>query len=247
MKAILIGILAGAMLCAVSIAQNPGVMAQTPSNSGQGNPATPRIAPGSVIPVELTKSIDAKKVKTGDEVEAKVTQDLKADSGEIIIPKDTKVLGHITQAQVRNKEQRESQVGIAFDHAVTKSGESIPLSMSIQAVIAPLALRNDNNPGSESPGQPYSAQAAPGGRATGSGAGGMSPAPNPSGNVEGPTGGAIPASPRPSITGATRGVVGISNLNLSSGESANQGSVVSSEKTNVKLDGGVLMLLRVNQ
>jgi len=75
-----------------------------------------------VIPVELTKSIDAKKVKAGDEVVAKVTMDLKTNSGEIVVPKDTKVVGHVTEAQTRSKEQKDSQVGIIFDRAVMKNG-----------------------------------------------------------------------------------------------------------------------------
>jgi hypothetical protein len=95
-----------------------------------------RIAPGSVIPVQLTKTIDAKKAKPGDEVVAKVTMDLKTTGGEVMIPKDTKVMGRVTEAQARSKEQKESQVGIAFDRAVLKDGE-MPLPMSIQAVIAP--------------------------------------------------------------------------------------------------------------
>jgi hypothetical protein len=41
--------------------------------------------------------------------------------------------------------------------------------------------------------------------------------------------------------------VGISNLRLSSNGDSKMGSVVSSEKSNVKLDNGTLMLLRVNQ
>ena len=49
-------------------------------------------------PVHLTKSIDAKKLKTGDQVEVKVTQDMKAGNGEIIVPKDTKVIGRVTEA-----------------------------------------------------------------------------------------------------------------------------------------------------
>jgi len=43
-------------------------------------------------------------------------------------------------------------------------------------------------------------------------------------------------------------VVGISNLTLSPAASPSaQGSVMSSEKNNVKLESGTLMLLRVNQ
>ena len=95
-----------------------------------------------MIPVQLTQTIDAKKAKPGDEVVAKVTMDLKTNSGEVIVPKDTKVVGHVTEAQARSKEQKESQVGIAFDRAVLKDGE-VSLPMSIQAVIAPPS--NDAN------------------------------------------------------------------------------------------------------
>jgi hypothetical protein len=67
-----------------------------------------------------------------------------------------------------------------------------------------------------------------------------------------PTTSAAPASgqagtnAQPAINGNTQGVVGISNLKLSAAADATQGSVLSSEKNNVKLDSGTLMLLRVN-
>jgi hypothetical protein len=55
-------------------------------------------------------------------------------------------------------------------------------------------------------------------------------------------------SSRPPITAQTEGVIGISDLKLTpTAPAANQGSVVSSEKNNVKLESGTLMLLRVNQ
>ena len=131
-KTLLAGIAVTAGLCAISIAQStPVTIPSAQSNSPQTSGAPLHIAPGSVIPVLLTKSIDAKKVRVGEEVEAKVTQDLKTGDGELIIPKDTKVFGHVTEAQARNKQQKESQLGIAFDHAILKNGENVPLSMSI--------------------------------------------------------------------------------------------------------------------
>jgi hypothetical protein len=42
-------------------------------------------------------------------------------------------------------------------------------------------------------------------------------------------------------------VVGIADLKLSAAANTAQGSVISSEKNNVKLESGTLMLLRVNQ
>src|ERR1035441_5583638 len=130
----------------------PQAPASAPPDASQAPAAgTTRIAPGSVIPVQLTKTIDAKTAKPGDEVVAIVTMDLKTSSGEVIVPKDTKVTGHVTEAQARSKEQKESQLGIAFDHAVLKSGD-VNLPMSIQAVIAPPT--NNANAGGGDPGAP---------------------------------------------------------------------------------------------
>jgi hypothetical protein len=274
MKTLLTGIFATMALCGICFAQdatpppsnNSGPQAEqstqpntvttpaAPSNPAQAS-ASPRIAPGSVIPVQLTKSIDAKKVKNGDEVEARVTQDLKTANGDLLVPKDTKVVGHVTETQVRNKEQKESQLGITFDHAVMKNGGDVPLPMSIQAIIAPPSASPSNN------GNGGGASASPtptpgGGTATGNSSGrtagmgtGMSqpaaPVPSTTGS-EAPTTAQSGANPHQPITGNTQGVVGIPNLTLSPAQDTTQGSVLSSEKNNVKLESGTFLLLRVN-
>jgi hypothetical protein len=219
-----------------------------PANSAQAN-ANPRIAPGSIIPVQLTKSIDAKKVKTGDEVEAKVTQDMKSGNGEVIVPKDTKVVGRVTEAQARNKEQKESQLGIVFDRAVMKTGGDVNLPMSIQAIIAPSYLSSNNNSGGEGTGQQQSAggaapQGNPNPRASSMG-GAQPPNPTPAPGA-GPTADKTGNGAHEPVTGNTQGVLGIPDLKLSTTAGAAQGSVVTSEKNNVKLESGTMMLLRVN-
>lgn len=258
MKTLLAGIIfASIMLCACAVAQDatpaptsPAPQAQpaqtAPAGSTPAN-ASPRIAPGSVIPVQLTKSIDAKKVKAGDEVEAKVTQDMKAGNGEVIVAKDTKVVGRVTEAQARNKEQKESQLGIAFDRAVMKSGGDVNLPMSIQAIIAPSYLNPTNSSGGEAAGQPQSTSGgAPQGNPNprGGNAGGAQASAAPPTSA-GPTEDKSANAARQPITGNTQGVLGIPNLKLSTADTA-QGSVVSSEKNNVKLESGTMMLLRVN-
>ncbi len=268
-----------AVLCAAAFAQSESPSAQNPSAPSEQQQAQPqpqhppqathapastagiagqvaiprRIAPGSVIPVQLTKTIDAKKAKPGDQVVAKVTMDLKTKSGEVIVPKDTKVMGHVTEAQARSKEQKESQVGIAFDRAMLKTGE-MSMPMSIQAVIAP-PNTNANNGGYDQ-GAP---EPATGGSAASSPVGGGRGGPMGSAGQAQPSTSAVPnAVPaegtsasqeggvRPPITGNTQGVVGISNLKLEPAPSPAQGSVLSSEKKNVKVESGTLMLLRVN-
>jgi len=227
----------------------------SPADTAQANPA-PRVAPGSVIPVTLTKTVDAKKAKTGDEVDARVTQDMKTGSGEVIVPKDTKVVGHVTRTQARSKEQKESQVVIAFDHVVMNGGE-VPMPMSIQAIVGPqnpnpASTNNNSSAGGESAGVP-AASGAPGNSGNGNARpGGMSSgapatAPTaPTGGDETATRAPAATGSRPPITGNTQGVVGISDLKLSMADNSLPGSVVSSEKNNVKLESGMLMLLRVN-
>ncbi len=228
----------------LSPAQPPPQAAPEPSTPAQPT----RIAAGSVIPVSLTKSVDAKKAKTGDEVIAKVTEDMKTKTGEVVLAKDTKVMGHVTEVQTRNKEQKESAIGIAFDRAVMKNGSEMQMSMSIQAIIGP--QNNQNSANGSPPGGP---NAGTSGSPSPSRAGGMtgptqSPppsAPNAGSNVPDDT--QTGTNPRPPITAQTEGVVGISDVRLTTAPPPNQGSLVSSEKNNVKLESGTLMLLRVNQ
>jgi hypothetical protein len=275
MKTLLTGIFAAlTLLSAISIAQDATPTTPSPAApQAQQNPAstqsaptsspravsTPasansKIAPGSILPVQLTKSIDVKKIKTGDQVEAKVTQDMKAGNGEVIVPKDTKIVGRVTEAQARTKEQKESQIAIAFDRAVMKTGGDVNLPMSIQAIISPSYLSANNNPSGENTGQSQSAS-------SGSGSG----MPQNNGNARAGMGGSQAQTPSPSagagptsglsedktgngahqpITGNTQGVLGIPDLTLSSANTT-QGSVLTSEKNNVKLESGTLMLLKV--
>jgi hypothetical protein len=248
------------MLVAQSSASNSaGAQNQNSASTQSSQPATPaanhnmRIAPGSVIPVQLTKTIDAKKVKPGEEVDAHVTTDLKAANGDILMPKDTKVVGKVTQAEARNKQQNASEVAIAFDHAVMKDGQNMPLPMSIQAVISQTYLSGGNNGGnnnsasaqnqSQNPPAPTNGGMSPGGRSPGMGG---PPTENPSSSSNDESGNSAP-SPHQPITGQTQGVLGIQDLTLSSAPAGTQGSLLTSDKHNVKLEGGTLMLLRVNQ
>jgi hypothetical protein len=252
-----------AVLCGVALTQDgtapptrtaPLNGPQTPTTPAASNSAPTnglRIAAGSVIPVELTKSIDAKKLKTGEEIEAKVTQDLKSGSGELIVPKNTKVLGRVTEVEAGNKEQKESQVGISFDHAVIKNGDSVPLAMSIQAIIAPPNSNPNNGYASEGAGQ--SAPGSGGGmqgnnaaRSAGTGVG-AAPPPSPGSSGDDANSAQSSANSRQPINGNTQGVIGLSHLKLSTAADATQGSLISSDKGNVKVDSGTFMLLRVQQ
>src|SRR5215469_2632831 len=88
---------------------------------------------GTVLQAELTKSLDAKKAKSGDEVTAKATQDIKSN-GQVVVRKGSKLIGHVTEAQARSKDNAESKLGIVFDHAVLKDGSQVNFNAVVQAL-----------------------------------------------------------------------------------------------------------------
>lgn len=230
-----------------SSSQNTSPHAGTPAQTGTPEQNASRIAPGSIIPVRLAKTVDAKKAKQGDEVIGTVPGDLKATSGQVIVPKDTKVVGHITEAQKRSKEQKESQLGIAFDHMQMRNGQAVQIPMSIQAIVAPPNRTNNASPENQpSPPPSGTTTMSPAGGDRGGVMGGNPATPTgPPSTETAPTDTQAQSNPSPHITENTKGVVGIPNLTLAPTPGATSGSVVTSEKNNVKLEDGTLMLLRV--
>jgi hypothetical protein len=109
-----------------------GILLITAASAG----AATKIMPGTVIPVELAKALDAKKVKAGDKVEAKIVVDLLHD-GEVVIPKGAKVTGHISDAKPSSKDSKDSMVGIVFDQLSTKDGGELAIQTAIQAIGPP--------------------------------------------------------------------------------------------------------------
>jgi hypothetical protein len=130
-----------------------------------------------------------------------------------------------------------------------KTGGDVNLPMSIQAIIAPSYLSTNNSEGtgqSPSTASPTGTSQGTGGARGGAMGGSQPSTPTPSagtGSTQDKTGNGA----RQPITGSTQGVLGIPNLTLSTTAGTAQGSVVTSEKNNVKLESGTMMLLRVDQ
>src|SRR6202051_1158250 len=118
---------------------------------------------GTIINAELTSSLDSKKAKPGDAVNARTVTDLKTNDGRTVLPKGTKIIGHVTQASARGAGQPESSLGLVFDKAILKTGQEIPLNAAVQAVGAP--------PSSSFSNQAPAAEPLPGARPTAPGGG----------------------------------------------------------------------------
>lgn len=117
------------------------------SAKAQAGSSSVDLSSGSTMEAVLTKPVDSNKAKPGDPVEAKVAKDVKSESdGKVIIPKGTKLLGHVTEARPRSKDSKDakaeakgesdSRLGIDFDKAIFKDGREAPLNVAIQAVAA---------------------------------------------------------------------------------------------------------------
>jgi hypothetical protein len=103
------------------------------SAAGQTKQGSAALASGSTFNAALSAPVDSKKAKPGDPVTAHTTEATKSD-GKTVMPKGTKLLGHVTQASARGNGESDSSLGIVFDKAILKNGEEIPLNAGIQAL-----------------------------------------------------------------------------------------------------------------
>ena len=223
----LVMLMLAASLClgqSTNTAQPTQAPAQTSSSASpsQTTPPASTAKGRGVMPVELTKSLDSKKLKEGDAVTGKIAADLRLKDG-TQIPRGSKVTGHVTEAKARSKGDAQSALGIVFDKISLPSGKDIAIKGEIQAV-AP-----NPNAGAQQSGPGVMAGLA--GNDTGMSAGTSAP-PMPS----------TPTSPqegRPILNGQSKGVVGFHNLELG------QDSVLISTGKNVSLDSGTQLMLQV--
>jgi hypothetical protein len=235
----------------MSMAQTPSEQKVNPTpQTASAQPAQRqdpnRIPPGSVMPAVLSKSLDAKKVKRGDKVEAKTTMDL-ISGGAVIVPRDSKITGHVTDVKPRSKESPDSMVSIVFDRLSMKGGREMSMQGTIQAIGRPMlnpALLGDQTPG-DAPGRsPHGNLAAATGRTGEPGrTGGMGTSTPYPGNQPPPVQGTATSSSwgGSALDPHSQGVIGIEGLSLSSSP---QGSVISSTKNNVHLDSGTQLILK---
>jgi hypothetical protein len=254
----------------VGKSQTSGSAAAASSAAAQAGQANAALAGGTAMNAVLNAPVDSKKAKPGDEVTAHTTEAIKSD-GKTVIPKGTKLVGHVTQASARGKGEAQSALGVVFDKAVLKSGQEIPVNAGIQALAA--AQTNAATAGSNidsvgGAGGSAAGYGSAGGRGAlggvgtaaggavgsvtntaanvgstaGSTAGGtLNSASSIAGSSTGAIGGVNAAG---QLTSNSQGVFGLSGLSLSSAASNDtQGSVITSTGKNVHLDSGTRMLL----
>src|SRR5260370_29399348 len=100
----------GAQSSSQASVQAGQTQAQTSGNasaSAQNGQANGSLATGTAFNAALSSPIDSKKCKPGDPVNAHSTEAVKSE-GKTVIPKGSKLVGHVTQASARGKGESES-------------------------------------------------------------------------------------------------------------------------------------------
>jgi len=253
MKRRLTWMFSAAVLCGMALAQG---------TTSQGNQATPstatsdtsqpnRVAAGTVIPAELDKSIDAKKCKTGDSVSAKTTSDL-LSNGQVVIPRGTKITGHVTAAKPHDKSDPSSSVAIAFDQIAIKNKPPLAFQAEIQAMGKPQQNVAAAAGASGEPMAAGSGMSSPGAANHGGGSMGRGTASQGGAGASGaPSEATVPQTDAPAqqssgvaLSASSTGVVGMEGISLNAGSDPSQGTVISSANKNVKLDSGTQLILK---
>jgi hypothetical protein len=251
-------IAAGAFLLGASAG-----LGQAQSSSQIQSERASQLVSGTALNAQLTHSLDSKKAKPGDVVTAQITAPVKVD-GKVVIPNNTRLVGHVTRASARAKGDTDSVLAVLFDRAVLKDGHEMPLQVTLQAMApdqgTPPVSGDDLQPMGNIEGGAAGAGAA-GNRGMVGGVGGST--------VGGASSGAASTVPRTTDEGATvnstagaagqvsggvtssgelkptsRGVYGLNGITLNSNAAnSSEGAVIISAGKSVHLDSGTRLLL----
>jgi hypothetical protein len=132
---------------AAAYAQKTGTRAsgdlsnQTLAKAGKGI----QLDSGTHLAGELQNTIDVRKAKVGDQVLLKTTQAVKS-GGRTVVPKGSRLVGHVTEVAQKGKGNSESRVGILFDR-LEQGSLAVPISATISSIASGRANSRSNNDG----------------------------------------------------------------------------------------------------
>jgi hypothetical protein len=230
--------------------------AKVSNGSAQAATAS-QLKSGSSIKATLEKPVDARRNKPGDQVVAKTTENVKSE-GKVVIPRGSRIIGHVTEVNAHKNGEAESAVGIVFDHVVLRDGSQMPLSLAVQAVGSGTTpeVEDDSVMSSGNTAATGSVNAA-GTNVTRTGGGLVGGARSTTGglvNTAGSVGGAtanteagVSPGASSSLNSNSQGVIGLRGLNLASSTSSSNSATFTSRNSNVHLNSGTQLILRVQK
>lgn len=238
-------VLAGLLLLGAAGAVRATAQSAVASTASNGADVA-ALPSGTPLDAVLNSSLDSKKAKVGEKVEAHTTQAVTID-GRTILPKGAKLEGHVTEATARSKGDKDSTLAIQFDKALLKKDQDISLNLLIMAVAPPQPPQFESAPGPGSDAMGDRGAAAAGGSPMGGGSRPPTQSGIPSSSAsDGTASRQQPAEEtRPAgLPASARGVYGIKNTKLMETKSpAGQTTFLTSTGKEVRLEGGTRLLL----
>ncbi len=161
---------------------------------------------------ELVGKLDSKTAKSGDTVVVKTSEAFRTSEG-IVVPKGSRLIGHVTEVRAHGNGYQDSRLGIEFDRAELKSGRNVAMQTVIESVAPPAnAMAAASMDSGEDISTMGSGRALGGGRSGGGVLGGASSATSATGGVGSSLGHTVGSS-----VGATSGLAGNSGATLGNG------------------------------
>lgn len=105
----------------------------------QSGRASTSAAQATNLQAELTRHIDSKHAKVGQEVMAKTTSAATLSDG-TRLPKGTELLGHVTAVSPETHANKTSSLAFAFDEAVLRGGRQVPIHAVLRSLTVPRPL-----------------------------------------------------------------------------------------------------------
>ena len=135
MKKILLTISLTIAMTGVALAQTTETRGRTSASnttsaSKQGRQVD--LQSGTQLAAQLESTLDARHAKAGDRVVMKTTQAVK-QNGAVVVPKGSRLIGHVTDVQQRTKSDNESVIGIAFDR-LQNGSMNMPITATIMSI-----------------------------------------------------------------------------------------------------------------
>jgi len=237
--------------------QNPATQSAPQSNPGStATDATSAAAPAvDMRPVsgELQGKLDSQSAKAGDKVVVKTNEPVKTADG-TVIPKGSKLVGRVAKVQSHSQGSQNSAVGIEFDHAELKGGQSVQIA-SVIKTLAP-AAGNSAPGGTDSMPSPMAGSNPSSGGMAGHSGGGASA--NTGSTAPMPQPGAAPATQAPGAASAgtvvgrtgkdpivTTSIPGVFLASTTPSEATTMSGVLFAAKSEVHLEGGTQVGMEV--
>jgi hypothetical protein len=118
---------------ASSSANDSAKVTYAPAAGGFGDLAASHAWEMSAVTGELEGKLDSKTAKVGDRVVLKTTEKVQTPDG-TVIPRGSRVVGHVTEVQAYDTDHGPARIAIAFDRVELKNGQSIAVHTLIRSV-----------------------------------------------------------------------------------------------------------------